>query len=111
MAAMTDDLFGNKLRYYRKLRNFTQEELADQVGISPTHITNIEKGRKGVSLEVLRLICKKLDVSVTDVLPYEYGREDLHLREKLIAETISVMNELDTEKLGVVRTMIGALRG
>jgi transcriptional regulator with XRE-family HTH domain len=92
------------------LRNLTQEELAYQTGISPAHIANIEKGRKGVSLEVLRLICKKLGVSVTDVLPDEGHKEDLRLRERLIAETISVMNGLDTEKLGLVKTMVGALR-
>jgi transcriptional regulator with XRE-family HTH domain len=108
---MTETGLGIRLKYYRKLREMTQEELADKVGIAPTHITNIERGKKGVSLEVLMLICKTLEISLIDVLPDEGKQDDLEMREKLISEVVCVMNALDTEKLGVVRTMVGALVG
>ena len=111
MGMMCGAVCGDRLKYYRKLRGMTQEELAKKVGVASTHITNIERERKGVSLEVLQLICKALDVRMDDVVPDTDGREDLQLRKTLIAETVSVMNALDTEKLGVVRTMVGALRG
>ena len=34
--------FGLNIAYYRKMKNLTQEELAGRVGISRTHMGNIE---------------------------------------------------------------------
>ena len=110
MIVTTEAVFGNKIRYYRKLRALTQKDLAKTVGINPTHLSNVELGKKGVSLEVLQHICKILEICLADVLP-ERRPDESQLREELIAEVISVMNGLDTERLRTVRTMVGALKG
>ena len=69
---MTDDFgerfiqLGLNIAFYRKKKGLTQEDLADMVGISRTHISNIEapKVEKSLSLEVLFKIAKALDVEV-----------------------------------------------
>ena len=55
---------GLNIAYYRKLKNLTQEELADLVGISRTHMGNIEAPNmgKGFSLETLLDIAEALDI-------------------------------------------------
>jgi len=58
---------GLNIAYYRKLRGLTQEDLAESVGISRTHISNIEapKMSKAMSLEVLFDIADALQIPVS----------------------------------------------
>lgn len=58
---------GLNIAYYRKLRGMNQENLAEKVGISRTHISNIEAPRmeKSLSLDVLLDIADALQVSVS----------------------------------------------
>ena len=55
---------GLNIAYYRKLKGFTQIRLAEIVGISRTHMSNIEAPgiEKSVSLEVLFDIAEVLGV-------------------------------------------------
>ncbi len=58
---------GLNIAYYRKMRGLNQEDLAEIVGISRTHISNIEapKVDKSLSLEVLFAIADALQISVS----------------------------------------------
>ena len=44
---------GLNISYYRKLRGFSQEKLAEQVNISRTHMSRIETADCAVSLDVV----------------------------------------------------------
>ncbi len=57
---------GLTIAYYRKLRGLNQENLAEMVGISRTHISNIEapKMDKSLSLDVLFDIADALQISI-----------------------------------------------
>ncbi len=57
---------GLTISYYRKLKGLTQEELARAVGLSRTHISNIEAPRmkSSVSLDKLFDIAEILNVPV-----------------------------------------------
>ena len=39
---------GNKVAYYRKLRNLTQDQLADRVSISVSSISKLQRGKECV---------------------------------------------------------------
>ncbi|MCI2105467.1 MAG: helix-turn-helix domain-containing protein [Intestinimonas sp.] len=56
---------GLKIAYYRKLRGLTQEELAEQVGLTPAFIGHVEAPNinKAVSLDTLFDIAEVLDIS------------------------------------------------
>lgn len=60
---------GNIIQKRRKELGHTQEELAELVGLSRTHMGHIEQGRKTPSLEVLEKIAKSLKVKVKDLIP------------------------------------------
>jgi len=51
---------GQKIRKYRKLNGLSQEELAEKVGISVTHMSHIETANTKLSLQVLVDISKGL---------------------------------------------------
>ena len=60
---------GLKIAYYRKLRGLTQEELAEQVGVTPAFIGHLEAPNisKALSLDTLFDIAAALDVP-----PYKF---------------------------------------
>lgn len=59
---------GKKIKRARKATDYSQEELADKVRISRTHMGHIEQGRRTPSLEVLEKIARALKVSIKDLL-------------------------------------------
>ena len=59
---------GQRIREYRKLRSFTQEELAEEIGISPTHMSHIETGNTKLSLQVLVDLSQILEVSADSII-------------------------------------------
>lgn len=56
-------LLGLNIAYYRKERDMSQEELAEAVNISRTHMSRIETANCAVSLDVVFDICDVLSVS------------------------------------------------
>jgi transcriptional regulator with XRE-family HTH domain len=61
--------FGRMLSEARRKRHISQEVLADELGLSRTSITNIEKGRQPVQLYSLYVIARLLGIDVKDLLP------------------------------------------
>lgn len=61
---------GIKIAKYRNKKGMTQEQLANEIGISYSYITQIEAPRvcKKMSLEVLFDIAEVLGVDVKDLL-------------------------------------------
>lgn len=59
---------GMVIRDIRKNRNLTLSELAEMVpGYDIANLSRFERGQQGINLEKLRLLCKALQVSISDV--------------------------------------------
>ncbi|MGD7052939.1 helix-turn-helix domain-containing protein [Sutcliffiella horikoshii] len=56
-------LVGSRIRDIRKGRGYTQEELADKIGIQNSYIGGIERGERNISLLTLEKIANGLDVA------------------------------------------------
>lgn len=59
---------GQQIRKYRKACGLSQEQLAEQIGISVTHMSHIETGNTKLSLPVFVDIAKALEVQTDDLL-------------------------------------------
>lgn len=59
---------GKRIKIARIKKNLTQEAIADKIGITPQHVSNIETGNASVSLTTLVAIANTLTVSVNDLL-------------------------------------------
>ena len=59
-----------KLRNRRKSLSYTQEQVADGVGIARTYYTEIENGNRQASLDVWLRIGAFLDISEGDLVSY-----------------------------------------
>ena len=70
---------GNKVAYYRKLRNLTQDELADRVNISVSSLSKLERGKynNNIPLSMLIMIAEGLRIDVSMLVSFDE-------REKLL---------------------------
>ncbi len=70
---------GNKVAYYRKMRNLTQDELADRVNISVCSLSKLERGKynNNIPLSMLIMIAEGLRIDVSMLVSFDE-------REKLL---------------------------
>ena len=57
----------NNLRIYRAIENITQQELAEELGVSRQTIVAIENDKYNPSLELAFKIAHKFDVKIEDI--------------------------------------------
>ena len=70
-----------------KETNYTQEDLAEQIGCSPRTIVDIEGGRVGMSIEMLLSVCRVLKTTPNEVLLQSSGEEACWIVEAMSALT------------------------
>jgi transcriptional regulator with XRE-family HTH domain len=56
-----------KLQDIRKSKGLSGTALAKKVGITSSHYNNVECGRKGISTDTLSVLCKTLEIDVSDI--------------------------------------------
>ncbi len=58
---------GKKIQKLRKNLDITQEELAEKINLSRTHIGHIEQGRKSPSIKVMEKLSRVLKVKISEL--------------------------------------------
>lgn len=61
-------ILGKNIRKYRKVSNMSQGDLANIIESYQTYISDIEMGKKNITLDTIQSIAKALDVDVVDLL-------------------------------------------
>lgn len=62
--------FGLNVVYYRKRKKLTQLQLAEQVNIDRSHISTIELGNVGVSMDVIFRLCEVLEITPKELFDF-----------------------------------------
>ena len=57
-------IFGENLKFYRKAKHLSQEQLSEKVDISVKHLSSIERGLTFVSSDLLEKLAYSVDVPV-----------------------------------------------
>lgn len=60
--------FGVRLRQLRRERNLTQLRMAVDFGIDRSFISDVERGRKSISLPMLEIIALGLKITLSELL-------------------------------------------
>lgn len=63
-------LFGKRLRYLRRSKDMTQEQLAEAAGISVEFVSNIERGVNAPSFETIEKIAQVLRVPIQELFNF-----------------------------------------
>ena len=90
---------GKRIMVRRKSLRMTQEELAEELGVSTQMISNLELGKKAIRPENLARVCSVLNLSADFVLTGTNTKNPVdEVAEKLI--------QLTAEELQMVSDMI-----
>ena len=95
-ARVEYELIGRRIRYYRKLRKLTQDQLAEAVNIAPNYVSMIETGYKKSSLEVLVSICNALDITMDTLFRDTQKANYLSTQQSMLEDLFSDCTEEET---------------
>ena len=60
-------LLGSRIRALRAAKNYTQEQVAERIGVSRQKYARIENGTNSITLDILTKLSAVLDVTVGDI--------------------------------------------
>ena len=100
---MNYEEIGKRIREYRKLKNLSQEQLAEKINISTTHMSHIETGSTKLSLQVLVDIAKVLNVNTDDLI--------FEQKPQILVNRINnILSECNEEQIEVITNIVEATK-
>ncbi|MUG67289.1 HTH-type transcriptional regulator sinR [Chlamydia abortus] len=90
-------MVGEQIRRIRKLRGMTQEQLAEQSGLSFSYISDVERGTRNISLESLGKIISALGVKPAQLFE-DIDEVTVHFEDDEIRYKINDLNALLSER-------------
>lgn len=97
---------GQRIRRYRRACNLSQEQLAEKVAISPTHMSHIETGSTKLSLPVFIKIADALSLQ-TDSLLFDAPRAN---RTNLGNEITNLLDSCSIKDMYILLDTIKSLK-
>ena len=62
-----NELLGSRIKALRIANNFTQEQVAEEIGVSRQKYARIESGANSITLDILSKVAKVFGVAVGDI--------------------------------------------
>ena len=97
---------GQKIRKIRKAHGFSQEDLAERVGISTTHMSHIETGNTKLSLPVFVDIATALEVRADDLL----DNQEASTTSTSLDEISAVLERCNAQQAKVIADVVKATK-
>lgn len=97
---------GQRIRKIRKARGMSQEDLAEKIGISTTHMSHIETGNTKMSLPTFAAIASALEARTDEIL-YD---ESVEGRSVSIAYINEVFDNCTTQQIRIMEDIIKAVK-
>ena len=95
---MDQKAIGKRIKSAREKKGLTQDQLAEQVNLSPMHISVIERGNKLPRLETLINIANVLDVSA-DILLQDVVNNQIKLHTSEASNLIAQLSREDQRRV------------
>lgn len=93
-----------KIRMFRRLRGFTQEDLAEKLGVSYQQVQKYENGETQLTIERIREISFALNIPVEELLSAElYDRSDRSDGYAAVSEHLYRLTKDESEYLKLFR--------
>ncbi len=90
---------GLRIKENRKKMKLTQEMLAEKLGISVKHLSEVERGIAGLSIENLILLSTFFDVSLDYLIKGDRNDDPLRL-------TVTLPDRISEEKRSKIKALI-----
>lgn len=102
---MTEDFkkaFGKRVKHFRCLLDYSQEELAEKIGVSSNTVSYIERGKNAISFTKLPQLCKALQVE-----PYKLFLEtDIEANETKIEHITNMLKPANKKQINIIARLI-----
>ena len=97
---------GKRIKIARIKKDITQDKLSEEVGISPSHLSNIETGSTRLSLQTMVNLANALDVSIDALLSDSIIHAGAVFRDE-IQETLE---DCDDHEIRIIAKIITATK-
>ena len=97
---------GKRIKIARIRADLTQEQLAEAVDLSPTHLSNIETGTTRVSLTSIVNLANALSVTVDDFL----CDSEIKARVQFEKDLADIIADCDEYEIRMIKDMAEALK-
>lgn len=98
-----------KIRILRKKKGWSQDELAQKVGIHITHVSRLENGHYQPSLDVVKKFIEIFEVSADYLLNDETDNFEVNIKDKSLAERIRMVDTLADEDRKALAQVIDSM--
>ncbi len=89
---------GERIKHYRKKKNYTQAKLGDLSGIEPSNISHIERGATKASFPTLLSIANTLDVTLDDLV-YDNLKKSRTISVKALDELLADCSDAEIKAI------------
>ena len=97
---------GERIAYFRRLKDCKQKELAEKIGVYPAHLSKWEKGHLKPSGEAVAKIAEALETTVDELLS---GQPTVELQDSQLLRSFQRAQELPKEDKDIIVRMVDAL--
>lgn len=97
---------GKRIKIARIKADLTQEQLAEKIEISPTHLSNIETGSTRVSLNTIVSIANALSVTSDDLL----CENIIMARVQFEKDIALLLEDCDEYEIRVIKDMVSSIK-
>lgn len=94
---------GANIQAVREQARYTQEQLSERLGVTPNHLSAVERGAAGASLELIERLCLTLGVSADYLF---FGKAD---GDNTIIRLAQQLNDNAPEHREQVKKVLAAL--
>ena len=92
-------MINEALRLIRVFHDLKQNELADRLGVSKSYLSEIEKGTKVPSLEVIQKYADEFNVPVSSIMFFAEelpnARSGQKIRSKIAGKVLNILQFID----------------
>ena len=101
---------GSKVQALRKLKNMTQEQLAESINVSWRTISNLETGRVIPKLQLVCALANHFDISVDELLDIRIRKNKSVTRIRKENQVIQTIYQLNDQLLAHIEEYIQLLK-
>ena len=95
------DNLGSVIKSARVKKGISQEQLAEMLDVTPTHVKHMESGRRKPSVEILFAISDKLNMSLDSLLV-----DECNSKQKIVEDISFKLKSCDEKELKIISDII-----
>jgi len=97
---------GRRLRQLRKNKGLSQEQMADAAGVNAKYYSEIERGKRNISLKVMERVSSNLGLTFKDFFQFPTDEELSPEAERVVALITDYLKSDDEDALRKIRIFL-----